>query len=67
MIDQKITEECIILQRSPFWQGIGAIDGLAKNLDIEEIVIYHNMTWKTALEEFKNGGLDMFDFTSIPN
>ncbi len=57
MIDYFIDKELTALKASPYWFGIGAIDGTKQDLDIETLKILHQRSDEFSL--FKEGLLDI--------
>ncbi len=66
MLDYYVRGSITVLQASPYWFGIGAIDGTVQTLDIETINIRVIPDQTSALAEFKAGKLDIMGLTSFP-
>ena len=62
MLDYKFQHELTVLQKSPFWFEIGAIDGTTQTCDIKRINIHSFVDVNLIFQEFKEGVLDYFDF-----
>jgi len=55
-----------VLQASPYWMGIGVIDGTAQDLDIETFNVRVIPDISAELAEFKAGKLDLTGLTAFP-
>jgi len=66
MLDYYVENLITVLQASPFWFGVGAIDGTAQDLDIKTINVRVILDVDAALAEFKAGKLDIMDMKSFP-
>ncbi|MHA1302572.1 MAG: ABC transporter substrate-binding protein [Candidatus Heimdallarchaeaceae archaeon] len=66
MLDYYVEGSVTVLKKSPFWFGIGAIDGTEQDLDIETFNIRVIPDMTSALAEFKAGKLDIMGMTSFP-
>ncbi len=66
MLDYAVENSVTVLQKSPYWMGIGAIDGEAQDLDISTINIRVIPDLSAELAEFKAGKLDIVGLTSHP-
>ncbi len=66
MLDWAIPTSQTELVASPYWFGIGAIDGQPQTLDIENIIVRFIDNYTTALNEFKAGKLDIMYFNYWP-
>ncbi|NPD89827.1 MAG: hypothetical protein HGN29_14030 [Asgard group archaeon] len=66
MLDYYIKNSVTILQKSPFWMGIGSIDGTAQDLDFQTISIRVILDFSSALAEYLAGKLDLFEITNFP-
>ncbi len=66
MLDYRESNSITVLTRSPFWFGIGAIDGTNQDLDIEKIYVHVIPELESQLDEFKEGTLDWIDVTPLP-
>jgi ABC-type transport system substrate-binding protein len=58
-IKNSVTELC----KSPYWMGIGAIDGSTVSMDISNYIIRVISDAYSSLSEFKAGKLDILDIT----
>ena len=67
MLDYYIRSSVTVLQASPYWMGIGAIDGTEQNLDIETFNVRVIPDISADLAEFKAGKLDWTSLTSFPS
>ncbi|GAH22558.1 unnamed protein product, partial [marine sediment metagenome] len=56
-----------VLQASPFWMGIGVIDGTEQDLDIETFNVRVIPDISAELAEFKAGKLDWTGLTAFPS
>lgn len=59
MLDYHEKDTVAVLRASPFWFGVGAIDGTEQDLDIKTINVRFIQDLNTILEEFKAGRLDL--------
>ncbi len=66
MLDWAIPTSQTELVASPYWFGIGAIDGQVQTLDIEKLVVRRIDDQTSALSEFKAGNLDIMGLTLFP-
>ncbi len=66
LLDYYVRSSVTVLQASPYWMGIGAIDGSTQDLDIETIKIRFIPDISAELAEFKAGKLDLCDLTYFP-
>ncbi|MHA1352032.1 MAG: ABC transporter substrate-binding protein [Candidatus Heimdallarchaeaceae archaeon] len=67
MLDYYVENSVTVLKASPFWFGVGAIDGTEQDLDIKTIYIRVISNSETALLEFKAGKLDVIDLSTFPD
>ena len=67
MLDYYIRSSVTVLQRSPYWMGIGIIDGTAQDLDIETFNVRVIPDISAELAEFKAGKLDLTGLTAFPS
>jgi len=67
MLDYYVENSITVLQASPFWFGVGAIDGTEQDLDIKTFNIRVIPDITSALAEFKAGKLDIMGMTSFPD
>ncbi|MHA1551395.1 MAG: ABC transporter substrate-binding protein [Candidatus Heimdallarchaeaceae archaeon] len=67
MLDYYIRSSVTVLQASPFWNGIGIIDGTEQDLDIETFNVRVIPDLSAELAEFKAGKLDFVGLTSFPS
>ena len=65
MLDYYIRSSVTVLQASPYWMGIGAIDGTAQDLDIETFNVRVIPDISADLAEFKAGKLDWTSLTAF--
>ncbi len=63
MLDYYIMNSVTVLQASPYWMGIGIIDGTTQDLDIETFNVRVIPDSSAELAEFKAGKLDWADLT----
>ncbi|UJG43134.1 MAG: ABC transporter substrate-binding protein [Candidatus Heimdallarchaeum endolithica] len=66
MLDYYVENSITVLQASPFWFGVGAIDGTEQDLDIKTFNIRVIPDITSALAEFKAGKLDIMAMASFP-
>ncbi len=66
MLDYYIRNSVTILQKSPFWLGIGAIDDTPQDLDFDTFIIRVIPDSSAELAEFKAGKLDWTGLTAFP-
>jgi len=66
LLDYYVRSSVTVLQASPYWMGLGAIDGTTQDLDIETINIRIIPDISAELAEFKAGKLDLCDLTYFP-
>ncbi len=66
MLDYFIRDSITVLQASPYWMGIGAIDGTVQDLDIGTVKIRVIPDINTQLTEFQAGYIDLMYMTSFP-
>lgn len=66
MLDYAIDNSVTVMEASPFWFGIGAIDGTVQTLDIGQINIRVIPDTSAELAEFKAGKLDWTGLTAWP-
>jgi len=66
MLDYAVDSSITVLQANPDWFGIGAIEGTAQTLDIDEIKIRVIPDTSAELAEFKAGKLDWTGLTEFP-
>ncbi len=67
MLDYSIRSSVTVLQSSPYWFGIGAIDGKDQTLDIDSVVIRVIPDISAELAEFKAGKLDFIRMNYFPD
>jgi ABC-type transport system substrate-binding protein len=67
MLDYYIRSSVTVLQKSPYWMGIGIIDGTAQDLDIETFNVRVIPDISAELAEFKAGKLDLTGLTAFPS
>ena len=67
MLDYRIFNDKTVLQASPFWMGIGAIDGIEQNLQIEKIIVDIIVDSDEELEAFQHGLIDWIGLTAFPS
>ena len=67
MLDYYIRSSVTVLQASPFWNGMGIIDGTDQDLDIETFNVRVIPDLSAELAEFKAGKLDIVGLTSFPS
>jgi len=67
MLDYSDHNTITVLQKSPYWMGIGAIDGSPQDLDISTINVHVIPDQTSAFVKFKIGKLDLMDITSFPS
>ncbi|MHA1201807.1 MAG: ABC transporter substrate-binding protein [Candidatus Heimdallarchaeaceae archaeon] len=67
MLDYYIRSSVTVLQASPYWMGVGIIDGTAQDLDIETFNIRVIPDISAELAEFKAGKLDITGLTAFPS
>ncbi len=67
MLDYYIKNSVTVLQASPFWMGIGIIDGTEQDLDIETFNVRVIPDISAELAEFKAGKLDWTGLTAFPS
>ena len=67
MVDYYVPHSVTVLQRSPYWHGIGVIDGVGgKTPMVEEFNMRVIPDATAELAEFKAGKLDIVGVTSFP-
>ncbi|MHA1867945.1 MAG: ABC transporter substrate-binding protein [Candidatus Heimdallarchaeaceae archaeon] len=66
MLDYYVENSITVLQASPFWFGIGAIDGTEQDLNIKTINIRVIPDQTSALAEFEAGKLDIVHISTFP-
>ncbi len=66
MLDYYIRNSVTVLQKSPFWLGIGVIDGTSQDLDFDSFIIRVIPDSSAELAEFKAGKLDWTGLTAFP-
>ncbi|MHA1115161.1 MAG: ABC transporter substrate-binding protein [Candidatus Heimdallarchaeaceae archaeon] len=66
MLDYYVENSVTVLKASPFWFGVGAIDGTEQDLDIKTIYIRVIPDQTSALAEFEDGKLDIVRITTVP-
>ncbi|MBY8999732.1 MAG: hypothetical protein KGD64_02350 [Candidatus Heimdallarchaeota archaeon] len=67
MLDYYIRNSVTVLQASPFWHGVGIIDGTEQDLDIETFNVRVIPDISAELAEFKAGKLDWTGMTAFPS
>jgi len=67
LLDYYIRSSVTVLQASPYWMGVGVIDGTAQTLDIETFNVRVIPDLSAKLAEFKAGKLDIVGLTSFPD
>ncbi|MHA1420177.1 MAG: ABC transporter substrate-binding protein [Candidatus Heimdallarchaeaceae archaeon] len=66
LLDYYIKNSVTVLQASPYWMGIGAIDGTEQDLDIETLNVRVIPGIYEELAEFNAGRLDLTDLSMFP-
>ncbi len=66
MLDYYLRNSVTVLQASPYWMGIGAIDGTEQDLDIETLNVRVIPDISAELAEFKAGRLDLVNLAPFP-
>jgi ABC-type transport system substrate-binding protein len=66
MLDYSVQNSVTVLQKSPYWFGIGAIDGTPQTLDIDTFIMRVIPDETSALAEFKAGKLSIMSLASFP-
>ncbi len=66
MLDYYIRNSVTVLQASPFWHGLGVIDGTEQDLDIATFNVRVIPDISAELAEFKAGKLDWTGLTAFP-
>ncbi len=66
MLDYYIKNSVTVLQKSPHWFGVGAIDGAVQDLNIQSINVRIIPDSSAELAEFKAGKLDWTGLTAFP-
>ncbi len=61
MLDYYVQNSVTVLQKSPYWFGVGAIDGTSQDLDIDTFIMKIIPEETSALAKFKAGKLDILD------
>jgi ABC-type transport system substrate-binding protein len=67
MLDYYIRSSVTVLQASPYWMGIGVIDGTEQDLDIETFNVRVIPDISAELAEFKAGILDLVGLFYFPS
>ncbi len=66
MLDYSVQNSVTVLQKSPYWFGIGAIDGTDQDLDIDTFIMRVIPDQTSALAEFKAGKLSIMSLALFP-
>lgn len=66
MMDYAVRDERTILRASPYWMGIGAIDGAAEDLDIDTLILEVIPDLSEELDQFLYGNLDWVGLRAFP-
>jgi ABC-type transport system substrate-binding protein len=67
MLDYYVEGSVTVMQASPYWMEIGAIDGTAQDLDITTFIMRVIPDQTAALAEFKAGKLSIMGLTLFPD